>query len=71
MVWCDRPDAVENIDEDEEESDQHGHPARHHLGLDQEADPADDHKHGAGEVDLHTVMIDTFPRRATFLIFQS
>ena len=33
-----------DVDEDEEEGDQHGHPARDHLGVDQEADPGDDHE---------------------------
>ena len=42
------PDTVENINKDQEEGDQHGHPARHHLGLHQEADPAHYHKHGTG-----------------------
>ena len=28
-------------------------PARHHLGLDEEADPADDDEHEARQVDLH------------------
>ena len=46
------PDAVEDVDEDEEEGDQEPHPARHHLGLDQEADPAGHHEHEARQVHL-------------------
>ena len=43
-------DRVVDVDEDEEEGDQHGHPARDHLGVDQEADPGDDHEEAGGEV---------------------
>ena len=62
------PDTVADVDEDQEEGDQHGHPeqeesvqqraivtaspARDNLWLDQEADPAHDHKHGARQVHL-------------------
>ena len=41
-------DDSSQINKDQEEGDQHGHPARHHLGLYQEADPAHYHKHGTG-----------------------
>ena len=48
----DLPDTVEDVDEDQEEGDQQGHPARHHLWLDKEADPANNHKHTARQVHL-------------------
>ena len=39
-----------DVDEDEEEGDEHGHPAGDHLGVDEEADPGDDDKEAGGEV---------------------
>ena len=54
------PDAVEDVDEDEEEGDQKPHPARHHLGLDQEADPAGHHEHEARQVHLEINDIEMF-----------
>ena len=39
-----------DVDEDEEEGDQHGHPAGDHLGVDQEADPGDDDEQSRREV---------------------
>ena len=46
------PDTVEDIDQDEEESDKQGHATRHHLGLDKERDPRHHHKHKTGQVHL-------------------
>ena len=39
-----------DVDEDEEEGDQHRHPAGDHLGVDQEADPGDDDEQSRREV---------------------
>ena len=55
MMMCPReflPDTVENINEDQEQGDKETHPARHHMRVDQKADPADDNKHEAWQVDL-------------------
>ena len=46
------PDTVEDVDQDQEESDKQSHPARDNLRLDEEADPAHNHKHKAGQVNL-------------------
>ena len=43
-------DAVEDVDEAEEDSDEDGHPARDTLGWDEEADPGDDDEHPGWEV---------------------
>ena len=62
---------VENVDQDKEQGHQQSHsrkdtmtkmnetsflPSRNHLGLDEEADPAGDHEHEAGQVDLYLVL---------------
>ena len=46
------PDTVEDVDKDQEEGDEHGHPARDNLRLHQETDPANNHKHGTRQVHL-------------------
>jgi hypothetical protein len=43
-------DTCTNIYEHQEERDEHGHPACHNLGGDQEAEPRDDHKESGGKV---------------------
>ena len=44
-------DGVEDVDEDEEDGDEETHPARDALGVDEEADPADDDEEAGGEVE--------------------
>ena len=46
------PDAVEDVDEDEEEGDEERHPAGHHLRLDEEGHPRHHHEHARREVHL-------------------
>ena len=46
-VWC---HDVEDVDEHEEEGDEHRHPAGHHLGGDQEADPGDNDEKTRGQI---------------------
>ena len=43
-------DAVEYVDEDEEDCDEDRHPARDTLGGNEEADPADNDEHSSWEV---------------------
>ena len=65
------PDTVENIDQNQKQSDQHGHsevrnkyklsnknisPSRHHFRLDQETDPAHNDEHEAWQIDLEVEM---------------
>ena len=59
------PDAVEDVDQDQEESDKQSHPARDNLRLDEEADPAHNHKHEAGQVYLKRKINNKFE---TFVI---
>ena len=53
-------DGVEDVDEDEEDGDEETHPARDALGVDKEADPADDDEEAGGEVEGDDVEAD-FP----------
>ena len=39
-----RRDSTEDVDEDEKECDEHGHPARDHLRRNQERDPRHHHE---------------------------
>ena len=50
-----RHDLSENVDEHQEESDEHCHPARHDLWRDEERGPGGDHEHGRGQVVDHDV----------------
>ena len=66
--WCIFPDTIEDIDENKEEGDEHGHPEykeyrddiiriitappRHNLWLHKEANPANYYKHEAGQIHL-------------------
>ena len=38
-LWSVGGDGVEDVDEDEEEGDEEGHPARDHVHRDEEGDP--------------------------------
>ena len=49
-LWRVGLDGVVDVDEDEEEGDQHRHPAGDHLWVDQEADPRDDDEQSRWEV---------------------
>ena len=49
-------DAVEDVDQDEEEGDEKRHPAGHDLRLDEEGHPRDDDEHAGGQVDLDEVL---------------
>ena len=53
-------DGVEDVDEYEEDGDEETHPARDALGVDKEADPADDDEEAGGEVEGDDVEAD-FP----------
>ena len=46
-------DAVENIDFHEEYRDQQGHPARHHVGPDNERDPREHDEQATWQVDCY------------------
>ena len=43
-------DGVVDVDENQEQCYQHGHPPWNDLGVDQEADPGDAHEQAGGEV---------------------
>ena len=43
-LWGVGGDGVEDIDEDEEEGDEEGHPARDDVHGDEEGNPGDNHK---------------------------
>ena len=54
--WNVAGDAIEDVDKDEEDSDEDGHPARNTLRRHEEADPGDNDEHTGGEVVGHNVV---------------
>ena len=49
-TWRVVVDNIENVDEAEEDGDEETHPARHHLGGNDEGGPGHDHEQSGGKI---------------------